>query len=680
MQNAIKSRFPSWLLAAIALLAGVISYRAIPSLGFVTYDDPVVVYDNPMVQRGISWEGIVWAVSTGHHANWHPLTWMSLMLDSNLYGIEPLGYHLSNLLFHLVSVWFVFLIFKRLAGSNVPAFIGATIFSVHPLNVQTVAWVGERKGGLSGLFFFLTVALYLSCAKKTSPWKYTCLLSAFIAGLLSKQMGVTLPLIFLLLDAWPLKRVMDNSSFKRVLLEKIPFIVLAIVFIAIAYYAQLSGGGVGREPKHGLSERIFTAISAPGFYLAKFFYPVDLSFHYHNYGNFPSPIHLLLSIFLGVCLVFCVVRRKYPWVVIGGLWFVLTLLPICGIIQIGKHRHADRYIYIPMVGLLLPVSMGAHELIKKHPRIGSASFCVAILPLGVKTDVEVHHWRDSRSLYNRAIQVDPRNPVAMNNRGVLYADATSHPKAIVDFRSALQVDPNYFAASRNLAFSLAELGEFSDAEAVYRQQLVLHPGNAALLQNLGGVLSRQGKLTEAAETYRELISKHSSSWEVMLILAETLAKTGNWVEAEAYYSKYIEVSPDSIHAVVGLSRTLAKQGQFKEAAGVLRNPLAANPRQIDLLAAIAWLMINSEDESSATALHARQLSDRLIYSSPPDIPWTLYAWCAVMHHHGHSDSLANGLKLLLETRDAVQNPSLAEEIDTLLKLIEMPTVALQAKA
>lgn len=699
------------LLPIAAILLGLVGHYSSTALEFVSFDDPLVVYENPIVLKGVTLEGVQWAFTTGHHANWHPLTWVSLMLDSHCFGNGPVGFHRTNLVLHLLSIGLVYSIIMQLVGTKCAALVGSSIFAVHPLCVQTVAWVGERKGSLSGMLFFLTIVLYLRYARHPSVWRMAIVLAAFLASLLSKQMAVTLPLLLLALDVWPLRRLVSEGRWIQVINEKMLFFVIACVFIGIAFAAQASGDAIGNAKQYPLFERVLTAISAPGFYLRKFLVPIDLSFHYHNYGGWPKPIDLGLSILFFFAMIRCASTRAFPLFLMGGLWFLITIAPVSGLIQIGKHQYADRYAYAAIVGLIIPISVTVQAMIYRFPRYGIPTACALLIFLTLRTSVEVQYWRDSKSLYSRALELDPWNPIslvnlgevlrregdfngaremfdrviendpknghALNGRGVLYNSLGHHAKALVDFQSALEVNAEYADARMNEAYCWVKLGALAEAEAIYRKLLDENQDNSDVLQNLGGVMVRQGKLSEAIECYKDILRLYPEISQANLLLAETLAKSSQWQEAVKHYTIFLALSPDSIHANVGLCRCLANAGRGKAAVDALRGPLSRQPANIDLLTTLAWLMVHLEDE--AVDEQTRQLSIRLSNAMPPKIPWVLCAWCDVMFEYSHNVALANGLKLLPPADFPSIDPSLDEEIERLHSRIDSPITQVERR-
>jgi len=494
---------------------------------FVNFDDPGFVYANPYVQAGLTLDGIRWAFVTAHEANWIPLTWISHMLDVQLFGLKPAGHHAVNVLFHAASSCLLFLFLNRATGSTCRSLAVVALFALHPLRVESVAWVAERKDVLSTFFWMLTLNAYLHYSLRPDATRYSVVMVCFAVGLLTKPMIVTLPIVLLLLDWWPFEqyssetesRTFRTASSLRLMVEKIPFFLLAGCSSAITYWAQHTSG----ESSQGYTfqSRLGKACIAYMEYLYKMIWPVDLSVLYPFSKYPPSTTKIFFSAFVLLLITGVVFwqRKRYPFFISGWLWYLVTLLPVIGLIQIGQHSIADRYTYIPLTGVFVMLVWGVSRFLEKWPFRNAV---LGTVSLGLLTGMialtllQLRYWKNSYSLFTHTIEVTRDNWVAHNNLGlVMYADGRLDD-AIYQYKLAIKAKPSYTIAYINLGVVYRKKREYIMSEEAFTWVLKLDPGNQLAHYNLGLLYLDIGKIDSAQQQYQKLVDFDSPYAENLL--------------------------------------------------------------------------------------------------------------------------------------------------------------------
>ena len=523
-------------LLASVVLAVLVGWSFLPSLrnGFVDYDDQFYVTANPHVQQGLTWAGVGWSFRSGEASNWHPLTWLSHCLDCQLFGLRPWGHHLTSLALHVLNTVLLFMVLSRMTGAAGRSFLVAALFGVHPLHVESVAWVAERKDVLSALFWLLTMwayAVYGEESKVERPkfnapfpigygeWPLFTLLAtkrnvfyglallAFALGLTSKPMLVSLPCVLLLLDCWPL-RSFQWRSWQRLCLEKTPFFLLSAVSCGITFAVQKAGGAVMVDIP--LATRLGNAAMSYGRYLGKLFYPAGLCAFYPYPASWPAG-WILASVLLvgGVSIVAIRARRALPVLFTGWFWFIVTLIPVIGLVQVGEQSMADRYGYIPSIGVFILVAWGAGELASRWKR-GPAAFSVAsaaaIAICALLTRRQIGFWHDGETLFLRAIAVTEGNGVAHDSLGTILASKGRLDEAIAHYREALKLRQDDASALNNLGSALILEDRYTEAVQALRQALKAKPGYPKAHYNLGTALAKEGRLDEAVRELRMAVT------------------------------------------------------------------------------------------------------------------------------------------------------------------------------
>jgi len=592
-------------IVSISLLLLVVSfsvYRGVRNHEFLKYDDDEYVTDNEFVREGLTRESIVWAVTSTHAGNWHPLTWLSHMLDCELFGLSPASHHFTNVAIHAVNAILFFLLLDSMTGAPWRSAFAAALFAVHPLHVESVAWVAERKDVLSAFFWFLTMISYLYYTRNPKPATYLPVVLAFSLGLTAKPMIVTLPLVLLLLDYWPLRRLTSGDGGtargSKVLsarlhgrtvrvrsgpvVEKLPLLLLSVLSSVVTVIAQKKGGAVGSFDAYPLPSRIMNALVSYAAYLGKTFLPVKLAVFYpYRRGGFLAVRAFAAAILLAAVTYLVIGRlRNRPYLAVGWLWYVTTLVPVIGIVQVGSQAMADRYTYIPSAGIFVMVSWGAWELLKRrrHRTLLSAAGAGAVLTAcSAATVRQTEYWHDTGALFRHAIEVTRDNYLAHNNYGMHLFEKGDLDGAREHFEEALRIKPDYAEARNNLGNVLARENRYEAAAAHYRETLRTRPELAGTHYNLANVLVSLGSYDEAARHYREAIRLRPGMKKAYGGLGDVLMETGNAAGAEECYRKALELDPGDPDFLCKLGRVLAARGDYEAAAEYLTEAVKSKP-------------------------------------------------------------------------------------------------------
>jgi protein O-mannosyl-transferase len=631
---------PRWLLnlrsaenatPTCVLLLVLVFWAFLPVLrnGFVNYDDPAYVTENPGVLAGLTLAGVGWAFTTIHFGNWQPVNWLSHMLDVQLFGLQAAGHHATSLLCHAASTLLLFLTLRRMTGFPRRSALVAALFALHPLHVESVAWAAERKDVLSGLFFLLSLWAYgyyaeradgpggrvggpsvgtgirgrasktgsaqyqtqhsTSITGSASYW-YALTLLFFVLGLMSKAMVVTLPCVLLLLDWWPLNRLggtQGNARQRgsRLIREKLPFFALAAAFSGVTYYAQKMIGAVAYEGQPPAQLRVANALLAYVRYLRKTIWPDDLVVFY------PYPQSMLawqvagaVVFLLGVTVLVIWLKSK-SWLAVGWFWYLGTLVPVIGLIQIGSHSMADRYTYLPLIGLFISLVWGAVELVGRWRRPAlawaGAGAAAVILVCAARTRQQVGYWQDSETLFRHAIQATEGNYLAYNNLGSAYGQKGQMDEAISLFQEAVRLKPDYANAHYNLGTALDKKGQVSEAAEQFQEAIRLKPDHALAHYSLGVALGRKGQRDEAILQYQVAIRLKPDQADAHNNLGIALGMKGQIDEAIKHLQEAIRLKPTHAEAHNNLGIAMENKGQFYEAISHFHEALRLRPNYPD---------------------------------------------------------------------------------------------------
>ena len=569
-------------------------YAAVAHFQFVTWDDGNYIRIEP-VRSGLTWRGVEWAFTTGETANWHPLTWLSHMLDVEIYGDQAGGHHITNLIFHVANVLLLFGVFVRMTGAIGRSAFVAALFAVHPLHVESVAWVAERKDVLSTFFALLTIWAYITYVRGPKASRYLVVCVCYALGLMAKPMLVTLPFVLLLIDVWPLGRVKELSGlpglfglhglskWRTLAVEKVPLVGLAIASSITTVLLQRQAGAMGDATPDAfpMSLRLANAVVSYAVYLGQAVWPAGLSAFY-PYPRTVSLLAVVVSMVLLAGLSFLAVRafRARPYVLVGWLWYVGMLVPVIGLVQVGQQSHADRYTYLPLVGIFLVVAWGVPDLVTRwrlQRLVLPIAASLVVLAFAVATWLQVDTWRDSFALWTHALAVTSDNDRAYNGLGAELGNRGKIDDAIVKFREAIRINPSFADAHVNLAVALSVQGKFAEALPHYAEALRLQPGHREARNHYAEALEGVGRLDEAARQYRLSLQMDPSQPDALAGLGLVLAQQGQLSEALETERNAVRLAPNSVKALYGLGAVLAVSHQVDEAIRVFNEVLRLDP-------------------------------------------------------------------------------------------------------
>ncbi|MFL6501409.1 MAG: tetratricopeptide repeat protein [Candidatus Udaeobacter sp.] len=503
----------AWICLGLVILTLAVFIQTV-RFDFVNYDDPSYVYQNTRILSGINVVNVAWAFTHVHSENWHPLTTITHMLDCQLHGLNAGWHHFTNVLLHSIAVVLLFVALQRMTGALWRSAFVSAVFAVHPLHVESVAWIAERKDVLSAVFFMVTLLAYLNYTRAPSIGRYLTVALAVVLGLMSKPMLVTLPFVLLLLDYWPLGRFEAHRSntgrqVLQLVLEKIPLIALSTVSSIVTFLAQQ--GAIGWTEQLPVSERISNAIVAYVVYIRQMFWPAGLAVFYpHPENRLPIwEISLALIVLGGITAAAFVLRKKAPYLVTGWFWYLGMLVPVIGLLQVGWQGHADRYTYLPQIGLYVALTWAVTDLTRSW-RFQRMAFCAAALlivgALSCRAWLQTSYWRDSETLFTHTLAVTSNNDVALNNLGIISLDKGQLDDAISKLQAAIELRPENAPAHDNLAKALLKKGQVAEAMVHYRKFLELEPASVEARNTLGTALIQQGHVREAIEQWQEALA------------------------------------------------------------------------------------------------------------------------------------------------------------------------------
>ena len=621
---------------------------------FVNYDDTDFVTANPHVQAGLTAESFKWAWHSEVARNWHPITMFSHMLDCQLFGVKPWWPHLVNLLLHSVNTILLFLLLSRMTAAIWRSATVAGLFALHPLHVESVAWVAERKDVLSTLFWFLTTWAYVRYAEEFKVQGsrvkvfYALSILLFALGLMSKPMLVTLPFTLLLLDYWPLERIKTASPAWRLIAEKIPFLLLSAASCVVTYLVQQHGGAMLGLNDFPLSSRTANALISYVRYIDLMFWPHGLAALYLRSGTWPVWAGALAALFLLTIFVLVVTqRRQRPYLAVGWFWYVGTLVPVIGLVQVGMQAIADRYTYVPLIGIFLILIWGGWELavawhITRFAPVVTAGLLVVCAALTIHQEF---YWKDSEALFKRMIDATPNNYMARYNLGNLYSKENKTDAAISNLTAAVEGEPNYAEAHNNLAgifldqkrydaaiehyrtavrlrpeylfvFNLAnaladaasarhDTNEFGEAVQSYRQALQLNPDSSEAHHNLGLTWQAQGRHVEALAEFEEAVRLDPNRADTWTQLGFLYASQNKMPESERPFRELIRLQPNNANAYGWLGNALAEQNKLSEAVPFYLTALKLNPKDYKTEFNVGLALMRGEKKQEAVE-HLRQ--------------------------------------------------------------------------
>jgi tetratricopeptide (TPR) repeat protein len=598
MEQVLNKRYV-FLIYLVLALATTAAYWQVRHNDFVSFDDNEYIYDNDHVKAGLTREGIVWAFTRAHANNWHPLTWLSHMLDCQLFGTNPLWHHLTNLLFHIANALLLFWVLKRMTNRVWPSAFVAAAFALHPLHVESVAWASERKDVLSTFFWMLTIAAYIRYVERPCTGRYLIVLLALCLGLMAKQMLITLPFVLLLLDYWPLRRLVFERgglcdythscafvSARRCILEKLPLLIPSVAAGITVYLVQEHSGVMKSFTLYPVVYRIENAPVAYVVYIVKMLWPSRLAVFYpHPLGSLPI-WKVLCSTLLLVFITGVVIWRmdREPYLVVGWLWYIGTLVPVIGLIQLGNQEMADRYTYVPSIGIFVMAAWGAAELLSRwryRQVVLGVTAGVVLALLLTCTRMQVRHWQNSLTLYEHAIDVTLDNAIMHNILANQLSDKGRFDDAVIHFNEALRINPYYLMARHNKGKTLLEMGKTDEAIALFTEVLAADNSSSEVYSDLGVAYARKNKLELAIENYNKALELKPDYPNAHYNLGSALSKQGKYDDAIKHYIEALRVKPDWPKARHHLAMALKEQGKVDQAIGEWERALKLKPNYAD---------------------------------------------------------------------------------------------------
>jgi tetratricopeptide (TPR) repeat protein len=623
-----NARRYAWLVAPALGVLTILVYLPALDAGFITYDDGEYVSHNPRVLTGLTWSNAAWAFQTRYFANWHPLTWLSHMLDAELYGDQPAGHHFTNVLIHALGAIVLMRLLQALTGAVWRSAVVAALFAWHPLHVESVAWVSERKDVLAGLLWLLTMAAYLKYARARTTggrlgW-YAAVMLLFALGLMSKAMLVTLPAALLLLDYWPLERLHQPAwswrSAGRLLLEKVPLLLLAAGAAAMSVVTQSAAGSVNSLAGLPLGVRVQNANVSYGWYLLKTVWPTDLAIFYPHPATIPGAsipiehIEMSAAALVAISAVALLLTRRRPYVLVGWLWFLGTLVPVIGLVQVGGQARADRYTYIPLIGVFIAVVWWIGDWANRSDarrQIATGGAVTALIACLALTWRQARYWHDDATIFGHAIAVTQHNYVAYNNLGTALAEAGAYAAAEAQYREAVHAKPDYANGYASLGATRIAAGDPRGAVAALPRALEIEPNHPAANNNMGNALAQLGKADDAEAHYRRAVAANPVLYQAQNNLATSLATRGQFAEAAEHARMALRANPTSAeaHHVLGLALAM---GGGDPADGVthLRRAIALRPDWAEAINSLAWVLAGRPTLSPRGATEAVELASR----------------------------------------------------------------------
>ncbi len=561
-------------------------YWPVSHFELVNYDDNHYVSENRQVASGLTLKGVLWAFQTTYSCNWHPLTWLSHMLDFELYGTFAGGHHLTSVLFHIANTVLLFIFLKAISGAFWRSVFVAALFALHPLHVESVAWVAERKDTLSTFFGLLSLISYMRYTQQHSRWFYGLALLFFIFSLMAKPMLVTLPFLLLLLDYWPLGRFNFSKNFRlqpaggvstvySLILEKLPFFVLTVASCVVTYFAQQHGGAMVPFEMHPFGLRISNAIVAYVGYIGKMLWPVNLAIFYPLSKSFAFwKVAAAGAVLLSVSFGALAKVRQWPYLAVGWFWYLGTLVPVIGLVQVGGQAMADRYTYVPLIGLFIMIAWGAADIVRRWRFsficLGCAA-AISLLTLMILTRAQIGHWANSVTLFDHAVKATGGSWVAYNNLANALYGLGKIDASIRNYHLALQSEPpEPEGIHYNMGIVLSSAGRLREAIDHYSVAIRINPDYADAHVNLGAALAKQGKTAEATHHYFAALRADANFAKAHYNLGNILLAQGRIDAAIGRFSEAVRINPSFAEAHNGLGLALMQKGKLQAAIDCFR--------------------------------------------------------------------------------------------------------------
>ena len=591
----------AWIYAGLLLL-NLIIYAGVGTFELVNWDDPTYITDNPTVLRGLSWSTVWWALTTGHSPYWHPMTWLSHLTDVSLFGTDAGAYHVVNLVLHMANTLLLFELLRRSTGKSGPSTFVAAVFAVHPLHVESVAWITERKDVLSTFFLLLTMLMYVAYTRRPAAARYAGVMALFALALMSKPMVVTLPVVLLLWDFWPLGR----SDVRRLVVEKVPLLLLALATSVTTVVIQSRVGAMAGLDALPLTTRLGNAAIGYLAYVWKTIWPWPLAAFYPLFDLSGPRVGAALVVLGAITYGAFRLRATHPYVWVGWCWYIVTISPVIGLLQAGEQGMADRFMYVPMIGLMIAAAWGAKPLLDRAGwRAALVPAAVAlVLVWTIAARAQAAHWENSLTLWGHAARVTPRSYIAHENLGQALRDRGRLDESLASYERALALaparSPGYAAVINNsIGLVLTRQGRAAEARQRFAAAVLANPTFAEAQSNLGNALAAEGHASQAVDHYREAIRLKPDYVEPRVGLGGALLRAGRAPEAAAAYRDALERDPGLAEAHNGLGGALATQGDVDGALREYGEAIRLSPRLATAHLNIAVLYIKRGDLAQA---------------------------------------------------------------------------------
>lgn len=657
-RNKLLQIRPDLLVCLFFVIAILSVYWQVRNYSFVNYDDRQYVTQNHYVQAGLTLESIKWSFTAIHASNWHPLTWLSHMLDCQIYEMNPGHHHMTNVLLHILNTLLLFLVFKRMTGKLWQSGFVAALFALHPLHVESVAWVAERKDLLSTFFWMLTLWSYVRYVERSDFNRYLPVLFFFILGLMAKPMLVTLPFVLLLLDYWPLRRFElgsrdENNSQQRrfnfgLICEKMPLFFLSAVSSVVTYIVQESSGAVNSLAVIPFHIRIANATVSYASYIGKMIWPHNLAVFYPYPESIVSWKITGAGLLLGVIsVIVCQMVRTKPYFAVGWLWYIGSLVPVIGIVQAGVQKMADRYTYVPLIGLFIIIAWGVPDILVRwrHKKIILAISTTFVLSaFMICTWFQVKNWQNSITLFEHALDVTVDNSIAHINLGEALAGQGKIDAAVRHYYEALRIKPNLAAPHLNLGVALKEGGKLSEAINHFSKVLGLKSDCAEVHYELGDTLDRKGDFASAIEHYLEAVRIKPDYAKVYNNLGVIQARQNKDKEAIAHFYKAIQIDSAYAGAYYNLGKIFTNQGKIEDAIFNYRKTLHFSPENTQALYNLSWILASHPDKEFRNGEEAVRLAQRLCKITQYQQPLALDSLAAAYAEVGSFDDAVSTAK------------------------------------
>jgi len=515
MNNA-PAKYRTCFIGAVLTIAVIAVFGQVHTFDFINYDDDVYVSQNSNISPGFSWKNAIWVFSKEHGGNWHPLTGLSHILDCQLFGLNPGRHHLVNLLFHIANTLLLLAVLAKMTGAFWKSAFVAALFALHPLHVESVAWISERKDVLSSLFWILTMAAYYRYTPKPAVGRFLLTLTFFALGLMAKPMLVTLPFVLLLLDYWPLNRLETQTgafawpALGHCVREKIPFFALAAVSSVITFIFQKNSGAMLDIEIFPLTTRLANAAVSYIQYIGKMFWPARLAvfYPYHQENLTTGRVIIAVAVLLLITIYIFRLAPRHKYLATGWFWYLGTLVPVIGLVPVGLQAMADRYTYLPAIGIFVMLAWGADELLSKlryRKVVLSAAGSAALAGLMIITSRQVGYWKDSFALFEHALAVTQKNFVIHNNLGCFYGSLGRWQEAMKACKQAIRIDPDYAKAQYNLGVAYSKLSRWPEAIEAFKQAVRIQPDSAEVHFGLGLAYSNLDRWQEAIAAFKQAV-------------------------------------------------------------------------------------------------------------------------------------------------------------------------------